>query len=260
MHGYEANHFVPGRKPSSMRSIRLATPGDAADIQAIYAPYVTDSAVSFEEVAPSTADVRRRIASKVDEFPWLVCVEPVETEAEMEAKAEVEAGAEVEAELETRVEAENDHQVDEERSNGGAAGERVVGYAYASQHRSRLAYRWSVDVSVYVVEGVRRGGVATGLYTALFDVLRAQGFVNAYAGTALPNPASVGFHDAMGFESVGTYEEVGYKHGAWRDVQWWVKRLAARDADPAEPVPVGEIRGSEAWKSALAAGEARLKG
>ena len=101
----------------------------------------------------------------------------------------------------------------------------VAGYAYASAHRGRTAYQWSVEVSVYVAEASRRRGLARLLYGALFDVLRLQGFANAYAGIALPNAASVGVHEAMGFEPVGVYRGVGYKMGAWRDVGWWALRL-----------------------------------
>src|SRR5919199_3326619 len=82
---------------------------------------------------------------------------------------------------------------------------RVSGYAYASAHGSRAAYRWSVDVSAYVHEGERRSGVGRALYTSLFSLLSLQGFYNAYAGITLPNPASVGLHEALGFRPVGVY-------------------------------------------------------
>ena len=113
--------------------------------------------------------------------------------------------------------------------DGGA----VAGYTYASAHRGRTAYQWSVEVSAYVADGHRRQGLARRLYGALFDVLRLQGFANAYAGIALPNEASVGFHEAVGFEPVGVYRGVGFKRGAWRDVGWWALRLG----DGAAPDP-----------------------
>jgi L-amino acid N-acyltransferase YncA len=87
-------------------------------------------------------------------------------------------------------------------------------------HHSRAAYRWSVDVSTYVHKGERRTGAGRALYTSLISVLALQGFYNAYAGIALPNPASVGLHEAVGFRPVGVYREVGYKLGAWHDVGW----------------------------------------
>lgn len=113
----------------------------------------------------------------------------------------------------------------------------IAGYAYASAHRSRAAYRWSVDMTVYVGEKARRQGAARALYSRLFEILCAQGFHRAFAGIALPNPASVRFHEAMGFEPVGIYRNVGYKAGAWRDVGWWGRALAPLDDHPpGEPI------------------------
>jgi L-amino acid N-acyltransferase YncA len=110
----------------------------------------------------------------------------------------------------------------------------LVGYAYASVHRARASYRWSVEVSVYVAERSRRAGVARALYTELFDQLRGQGFVNAYAGITLPNDPSVRFHAAMGFAPIGVYERIGYKLGKWHDVGWYALRLR-EDDQPSTP-------------------------
>ncbi len=97
----------------------------------------------------------------------------------------------------------------------------ILGYAYASQHRTRQAYQWSVDVSAYVHEQWHGKGIGKALYTSLFALLRLQGFYNVYAGIALPNPASVALHEAMGMSQVGIYPQVGYKLGEWHDVGWW---------------------------------------
>jgi L-amino acid N-acyltransferase YncA len=94
----------------------------------------------------------------------------------------------------------------------------VLGYAYGGPHRARPAYRWSVDVTVYVAPDARRCGVGRALYIELLGQLARQGFHSAYAGIALPNAASVGLHEAMGFRHLGTYQEVGFKFGRWRDV------------------------------------------
>jgi len=101
----------------------------------------------------------------------------------------------------------------------------VVGFAFASQHKTRAAYRWSVDCSVYLAAAVARRGVGRALYERLLSAVRELGYVTAYAGIALPNPASVGLHEAMGFTPVGIYREVGWKLGAWRDVGWWQRLL-----------------------------------
>ena len=105
--------------------------------------------------------------------------------------------------------------------NGG----RVVGFAYASQHRARAAYRRSVDVTVYVAEHARGAGVGRALYGDLLPMLAERGFHAAFGGIALPNPGSVALHEAMGFEHVGVYREVGFKFGRWHDVGWWQRLL-----------------------------------
>jgi phosphinothricin acetyltransferase len=114
-------------------------------------------------------------------------------------------------------------------------GEGIAGYAYAGEHRERLAYQWSVDVSCYVHERARRGGIGSALYAALKRVLRAQGFCNAFAGVALPNAASVALHESVGFVALGRYRNVGFKLGAWRDSLWLQCALAEPSADPAAP-------------------------
>lgn len=200
-------------------AIRPAELGDAPEIAELYAPFVSDTAVSFEETPPDADDVRERIAEVTERFPGVVCAR-----------------------------------------DGGDADGAVCGYAYAHAHRGRGAYRWSVDSSVYVAADARRAGVATGLYESLFELLRLQGFENVYAGTALPNPASTGFHDAMGFEPVGTYERVGYKLGEWRNVRWWHRPLGEHPADPADPTDAADLRGTDEWDAATGAGEASLEG
>jgi phosphinothricin acetyltransferase len=117
----------------------------------------------------------------------------------------------------------------------------VVGYAYASQHRDRAAYQWSVDVSAYVSDDAHRGGVGRALYTALFAMLARQLFRNAYAGITLPNPASEAFHHALGFTDVGVYRHVGYKFGRWHDVLWLERPLLPSIADPPAPLPLSAV-------------------
>jgi phosphinothricin acetyltransferase len=137
---------------------------------------------------------------------------------------------------------------------------RVVGYAYAGPHRGdRPAYQWSVEVSAYVSDRVHRGGIGRALYSALFDLLRLQGFRNAYAGITLPNPASEKFHRAMGFELVGVYERVGYKMGAWRDVAWSALPLAPHDLEPAPPLPLPELLHRPEFAAVLERASAALR-
>jgi phosphinothricin acetyltransferase len=133
-------------------------------------------------------------------------------------------------------------------------GAEVLGYAYATQHRARAAYRWSVDTSVYVRQGRHRRGVGRALYTSLLTLLPLQGYVNAYAGVTLPNPASVGLHEAMGFQPVGVYRQVGFKCGAWHDVAWFQRALQARPAEPLPPRRLEEVLHTAEWAEALQAG------
>jgi L-amino acid N-acyltransferase YncA len=129
----------------------------------------------------------------------------------------------------------------------------VLGFAYAARHRERAAYRWSVDVSVYVDQHARRVGVGRGLYVSLLALLASQRFAVAHAGITLPNPASVGLHEALGFVPVGVYRAVGFKLGAWWDVGWWQRRLGELAVPPAPPVDLPDLP-AEAVREALAAG------
>ncbi|NWA26443.1 N-acetyltransferase family protein [Pseudomonas gingeri] len=179
-------------------NIRVAAPSDAAAIQAIYAPMVESTAISFELEPPTIAEMAHRIESTLLTYPYLV--------------------------------AERDGQ--------------VLGYAYASQHRAREAYRWSVDVTVYIAPTVHRRGMGRALYEHLLPILESQGFHAAYAGIALPNDGSVGLHEALGFEHIGTYAEVGFKHDKWHDVGYW--RRALSGSTPPAPVILFSTLGSAA--------------
>jgi phosphinothricin acetyltransferase len=115
-------------------------------------------------------------------------------------------------------------------------GGHVLGYAYASEHRSRAAYRWTAEVSIYVDPAHHGAGAGRRLYAALFELLRRQNLRIALAGITVPNDASIALHRALGFEEVGVYRDIGWKAGAWRDVAWWQLRLVpdAGDGPPAE--------------------------
>ncbi len=169
--------------------VRDATERDSAACAAIYAPYVTDTAITFESDPPSPADMAARISAALRTHAWVV----LEDEG------------------------------------------RVVGYAYGGPFESRAAYRWACAVSVYVEPGRRRTGSGRSLYEALFRRLAARGFRVAVAGMTLPNDASVGLHRALGFEPVGTYRRIGFKHGSWHDVAWTQRSLADGGDPPAEP-------------------------
>lgn len=186
--------------------MRLAVENDARQIQAIYAPVVRETAISFELEVPAVDEIAGRIRSTAElNLPWLVL--------------------------------ENDGE--------------VLGYAYASTFRSRAAYRWSAEVSVYVHANARRSQVGRKLYSALLRILACQGYHNAYAGTALPNPGSVRLHEVTGFSRIGIYHAVGFKFGAWHDVLWWERSLRDPGVDPAPLLTLSEASTRPQWRAAL---------
>lgn len=168
--------------------VRDASERDAEACAAIYAPYVTDTAITFESDPPLPSEMAERIATAVRTHAWVVL------------------------------------------ENEG----RVVGYAYGGLYKSRPAYRWSCEVSVYLERDRRRSGGGRALYDALFVRLAGRGFRTAVAGMTLPNDASVRLHRAMGFEPVGTYRHIGWKHDRWHDVAWAQRALTTAQDPPAE--------------------------
>jgi phosphinothricin acetyltransferase len=171
---------------------------DAGACAEIYAPFVRDSAVSFEECAPTADEFAQRIDRISEHYPWLVA------------------------------------------EDSGI----VAGYAYASAHRERAAYRWAADVAVYVGDGHRRRGVGRALYGALLALLEPQGIQVACAGITLPNDPSVALHEACAFQPIGIYRRIGWKAGSWRDVGWWQRELVQPgDGPPAEPGPPAKLGG-----------------
>ena len=187
-------------------TIRFAAETDAAQILDIYAPIVTGTATSFEEVPPSRSEMAGRIRRTLERYPWLACEK---------------AGL-------------------------------VLGYAYATVFRSRPAYQWVVEVSAYVRPDSQGTGVASALYGSLIEILRVQGFINALAGIALPNDASVALHERFGFEPVGVLKDVGFKLTQWHDVEWWALRLQQPRDLPDPPKPLSEV-----WAASAALMESR---
>jgi phosphinothricin acetyltransferase len=129
-------------------------------------------------------------------------------------------------------------------------GDLVLGYAYADRMRTRPAYQWAVETTVYVARASHRRGIARALYEALFTALRLQGYASAWAGIALPNPRSVALHEALGFREAGIWPDVGFKLGEWRDLGWWHLPLQALGSPPPPPRPLAEAAASAAWREA----------
>ncbi|MGO9791424.1 MAG: N-acetyltransferase family protein [Solirubrobacteraceae bacterium] len=178
---------------------------DGAACAAIYAPYVTNSPVSFETVPPIAEEFKARIARLERTHPFLVAV----------------------------------------ALQDSTGSEAVAGFAYAGPHHERAGYRWAATVSVYVDAGYHRRGVGRALYGTLLDLLARQGLWMACSGITLPNDASVALHESCGFEPVGVYRRIGWKAGSWRDVGWWQLALRTATADdcsaPPEPEPPARL-------------------
>jgi phosphinothricin acetyltransferase len=142
-----------------------------------------------------------------------------------------------------------------------AIDERVVGFAYANMVRPHEAYRWNAELSVYIDPNYQGRGIATALYTALFQILKAQGFCNLYAVITLPNEASIALHRHFGFRELAVHHADGYKMGAWRDVLWMLYRIegAAAPETHGPPVPLPRLRTNEV-ETALSMASALLSG
>lgn len=179
-------------------TIDVAGPADAARVREVYAPYCTDTSITFEYEPPSIEQTAERIARIGRQYPWLVA-----------------------------------------RCDG-----TVAGYAYATAHAERAAYRWAVDVAVYLDPAFQRRGIGRRLYRVLLRLLSHLGYHRAVALIAMPNAASVGMHEAMGFSHAGTTRSVGHKLGGWHDVGIWELALREATGQPAEPVVFEDVRGS----------------
>ncbi len=168
--------------------IRPARAEDSVRIAEIYAPYVRDTVITFEDKVPHAAGMERRLQEVSRRFPWLVWEE-----------------------------------------NG-----IVRGYAYAHQIQSRAAFQWSAETSIYLDWNHRRHGAGRALYQELEKQLKEIGVAQLYAQISVPNPESIGFHHACGFQDLCLYPHIGYKLGKWCDLAVLYKELSL----PEHPQPL----------------------
>lgn len=187
-------------------SIRIATPQDALAIQRIYAPYVKETAITFEYDVPDTAELARRITSTLTRYPYLV--------AELDGE--------------------------------------VVGYAYASAFRPRIAYIHSIETSIYVSRIHKGYGIGRLLYERLFCLLRAQNIYNANAciayseeENAFLDHTSIHFHKRLGFRPCARFEKCGYKFDRWFDMVWMELFLSEHPSQPEAFIPFKDITQKE---------------
>jgi len=191
-----------------VNTIRAALASDASSILAIYAPYILNTAVSFETEVPSKENFSQRIIKNQETYPWLVY-----------------------------------------ESQG-----TIAGYAYASRHRERAAYQWSVESSVYVNSDFQLKGIATKLYKALFELLKYQGCRNVYAGITLPNEKSLRFHEKIGFQKIADYTNIGYKLNRWNTVSWFQLSLNDYSDAPAPFIKLKDIAPEDVERILIKAG------
>ena len=181
-------------------TIRAAKAADIEEILAIYAPYVRETAITFEYTVPTLEEFRERMTKTLMKYPYLVAVQETE----------------------------------------------ILGYAYASEFKNRAAYDWAVETTIYVKQDSRKSGVGKKLYQALEEVLKQQHICNLYACIAYPNPGSIGFHERLGYQTIGHFSKCGYKFETWYDMIWMEKMIAEHDLHPEPFKPITELRGWDA--------------
>ncbi len=184
-------------------SIRMATKADAKEILEIYAPYVKDTAISFEYDVPSVEEFSERINNILNKFPYVVAVE----------------------------------------------NNKIIGYAYASSFKDRVAYDWAVETTIYLRQDCQGKGVGKKLYLALEKILKRQNILNlnaciAYTSTENENltNASMHFHERLGYKKVAHFTKCGYKLGKWYDMIWMEKIIGEHSAIPKPVVPISELQ------------------
>ena len=195
---------------ASKITIRPATPDDAEALLSIYAPYVEQTAITFEYEVPSVEEFRDRIVHTLKLYPYLVA--------------------------------------QRETSTNSNASTEIVGYAYAGPLHARAAYAWSVETSIYVRESERKSGIGKALYASLEKARAAQNLTNLNACIASPvvddeylNHNSIQFHQHLGYSMVGEFHKCAYKFGRWYNMVWMEKIIADHPDRQPDVIPFAQI-------------------
>ena len=181
--------------------IRPAQASDAADLLAIYAPYVRETTVTFEFDVPSIEEFAARIEHAKKRYAYLVLEKTAESESER----------------------------------------RPVGYAYYGAFKSRPAYQWSAETSIYLDEKERGRGAGSILLNALESCMAAQGITNSEACITGENESSVEFHRRHGYEERARFIKCANKFGRWLDVVWMEKYIGPHGENPQPIRPLDEL-------------------
>jgi len=113
----------------------------------------------------------------------------------------------------------------------------VLGYAYASPFKTRAAYQWDADLSIYLREDCRGKGIGKALYSELENRLRDLGYHVLYGVVTSANEASCRFHEALGYRPIATFERTGVKFGRWYGITWYEKRIREGVPEHAPMIP-----------------------
>ena len=210
------------RNTARKTRIRLACPADAAAVCAIYTPYVVDTATTFDLVPPTLEEMEQKIATILEERPFLV--------------AEIERD-----DANTAFAASCGEACDDETFT-------VIGYSYASAFRPRKAYLHSIETSVYLSPEAKGHGLGTRLYGALEEILRLQNVYNANACVTYTEPAdetcpstSRIFHERRGYVRCAHIPNCGHKFGRWYDILWLQKQLIPLSQEPEGFIPLPQV-------------------
>lgn len=174
-------------------TFRVARPEDAEALLAIYAPYVEETAITFEYEVPSVEAFRARIAHTLATYPYIVVVEEQEANAGTGRVDGASASCLDRAEANADTEHVDGTPVSSAPASGADAvteayrtSERIIGYAYVGRLHERAAYDWSVETSIYVDRRVRKRGLGRQLYERLEAILRAMNIISVNACIAYP--------------------------------------------------------------------------
>lgn len=249
------------------RTFRVARPEDAAALLAIYAPYVEETAITFEYEVPSVEAFRARIAHTLATYPYIVAVEEQDANA---GTGRVD-GAPASCIDRAEANAGTGHVDDASASSTPASGadaaagahrisEHIIGYAYVGRLHERAAYDWTVETSIYVDRRARKHGLGRQLYERLEAILRAMNIISVNACIAYPgtmntaadrgvdigedpylNTNSPDFHAHLGYQLVGHFHACAYKFDRWYDMIWMEKWIAPHPAKPEAMIPFPEL-------------------
>lgn len=209
-------------------NIRPATLDDAADILAIYAPFIESTAVTFEYTVPTLEEFRDRMASIMADYPYLVAEEAAKSSRE-DPEGEIgPSGKKAEKDAEAKVQSG-------ECVSGEAAEAHVVGYAYAHRMGQRAAFQWNAELAIYLAPEARGRGLGARLVTQLEEELSAMGVRNLFSLITADNQPSIRLHEKLGFSQVGYHPSAGYKLGRWHDLIYLRKAIGSFEGEP-EPI------------------------